>query len=139
MPGGKDILGERYQVNEKTLGEGAFGAVMLGIDLKDPKRTKYAIKKVPIDNMVLPRYLAALFPPRVASRRPPATVTKCKPRVDSCCVRTVSLAGAGRDPAAHQERNPNHAGHPTPEHCQSPGRLLLGAQPLPRPGARRGR
>jgi len=70
MPGGKDILGERYQVNEKTLGEGAFGAVMLGIDLKDPKRTKYAIKKVPIDNMVLPPLPCRAVPS--PCRQPPA-------------------------------------------------------------------
>ena len=50
-----DLLGERYKVaSSSVLGEGAFGAVMLATDMKDAKRTQYAIKKVPIDNMAQP-------------------------------------------------------------------------------------
>ena len=48
-----NLLGERYLVARETLGEGAFGAVMLATDMKDEKRQKYAIKKIPIDVMVI--------------------------------------------------------------------------------------
>lgn len=46
-------LGDRYLVDDKSLGEGAFGAVMRATDTKDGKDTKYAIKKVLIDDLVL--------------------------------------------------------------------------------------